>query len=193
MPHTRRKRNPSLALPGNYRGGEFVRVAGPLLGFAAEMDHDPKNIDHVWVTIDAGGVGPLRISLSTSSRNNAALGFDPRMRSGVVTGNWVDLPEPGIFDSPSCDYAALEREVPVIFAAHDRPALEELLLACCERALFIEAWGELYVRGHLGIHQVHSRRRSDSVPKDIKGRDGAVRFYFEVSAELWLFKYAGQP
>ena len=44
------------------------------------------------------------------------------------------------------------------------------------RATFFEAWGELYFRNQLGIHQVHSRRASCSVPQDHIGRDGAIRF-----------------
>ena len=76
----------------------------------------------------------------------------------------------------------------------DRPALEVLLTEKTRRALFIEAWGELYVRIHLGLHQVHSRRASCSVLTDYVGRDGAIRFYYpDRTAELLLFKYCGQP
>jgi len=62
------------------------------------------------------------------------------------------------------------------------------------RAIFIEAWGEFYLRNHLGIHQIHSRRASCSVLKDEIGRDGAIRFYFgnDATAEMLLFKYCGQ-
>jgi hypothetical protein len=58
----------------------------------------------------------------------------------------------------------------------------------------LEAWGERYVRTHIGIHQVHSMRASCSVLRDFIGRDGAIRFYFaeEARAELLLFKYCGQ-
>ncbi len=58
----------------------------------------------------------------------------------------------------------------------------------------MEAWGEFYVRNHIGLHQVHSRRASCSVLKDYQGRDGAIRFYFQDgTAEMLLFKYCGQP
>ena len=72
--------------------------------------------------------------------------------------------------------------------------METLLIDKATRAIFIEAWGELYVRIHVGIHQVHSMRASCSVLRDLVGRDGAIRFYFaeEKRAELMLFKYCGQ-
>jgi hypothetical protein len=73
--------------------------------------------------------------------------------------------------------------------------LEQLLTEKITRAIFIEVWGELYVRTHVGIHQVHSMRASCSVPRDYIGRDGAIRFYFPENArtEVLLFKYCGQP
>jgi hypothetical protein len=81
----------------------------------------------------------------------------------------------------------------VPFVEYERPALEALLTEKTRAALFIEAWGELYVRTHLGLHQVHSRRASCSVLTDYVGRDGAIRFYFrEGTAEMLLFKYCGQ-
>jgi hypothetical protein len=37
-------------------------------------------------------------------------------------------------------------------------------------------------------------RASCSVPRDLQGRDGAIRFYYaDARAELLLFKYCGQP
>jgi hypothetical protein len=92
------------------------------------------------------------------------------------------------------DYRTIEAATPVNYLEYERPALEALLMEKTGRAIFIEAWGELYVRNHLGIHQVHSQRASFSVPKEYLGRDGAIRFYFQdASAEMLLFKYCGQP
>jgi hypothetical protein len=82
----------------------------------------------------------------------------------------------------------------VTYAQYERSDLEQLLFEKTGRAIFIEAWGELYVRKQLGIHQVHSRRASCSVASDYIGRDGAIRFHFpeDDSAEMLLFKYCGQ-
>ena len=58
-----------------------------------------------------------------------------------------------------------------------------------------EVWGELHAKEFLGVRQIHSRRRSDAVEEDLRNRDGALKFYYpeENAAELFLFKYAGQP
>jgi hypothetical protein len=44
------------------------------------------------------------------------------------------------------------------------------------------------------LHQIHSRRASSAVPEDLRGRDGAVRFYFDEDqrSELALLKFSGQ-
>ena len=171
----------------------MVRVAGEPIAFAAEIDNVASNIDHFWITIRMGDLGPLRIALSTHSRQNAAAGFDPRLRVGLIATTWQGLPAAGMVDSPGLDYARLEAETPVRFVEYERPALEALLTEKTRRALFIEAWGELYVRTHLGLHQVHSRRASCSVLSDYVGRDGAIRFYLrDGTAEMLLFKYCGQ-
>ena len=84
---------------------------------------------------------------------------------------------------------------PTEFATIEREALEQLLLEKTRRATFVEAWGELYVRAHIGIHQVHSRRAGLAVPRDVIRKDGAVCFYFERPnhRELLLLKFEGQP
>ena len=67
-------------------------------------------------------------------------------------------------------------------------------MAGARAALRIEAWGELYRAQHLGLHQIHSRRASCAVKTDLIGRDGAIRFYLrDGKAEMFLFKYCGQP
>jgi hypothetical protein len=171
-----------------------VHVAGVPIAFAAETDRVPGNIDHFWITIGMGRGEPIRIALSTHSRQNAAAGFDPRVRVGVVASAWRELPAPGLLACRGLDYREIEAGGSVTYIEYERPALEALLAEKTRRARFIEAWGELYVRNHLGIHQVHSRGASCSVPQDFKGRDGAIRFYFgdNATAELLLFKYCGQ-
>ena len=172
----------------------MVHVAGRPIAFAAETDRVPANIDHFWITIGTGSGEPIRIALSTHSRQNAAAGFDPRLRVGIVPSAWKELPPAGLVKSTGLDYREIEAASPVTYTEYERPALETLLTEMTTRAIFVEAWGELYVRNHLGIHQVHSMRASCSVPRDYIGRDGAIRFYFveEARTELLLFKYCGQ-
>jgi hypothetical protein len=59
----------------------------------------------------------------------------------------------------------------------------------------VEAWGDFYFRAHIGVHQIHSRRASNAVPRDLIGRDGAIQFYYREPRvrEMLLFKFAGQP
>lgn len=173
--------------------GQFVRIAGEPAGFEIERDHDPEQIDHVWISVRAGTFGLLRITLNTSSLRNRALGFDARVRVGILESAWSRLPEPGVVASEPRDYATIASGG-VNFQEFDRPALESLIAEKVARALFIEGWGELYLRGHPGIHQVHSRRASHAFKTDHVGRDGAVKFYFKKErAEMLLFKFFGQP
>jgi|GEM_PF-323091 len=191
LPHRRRQRSKYRKFQSQH--GELVHVAGEPLTFAAEIDRVPANIDHFWITIQMGDAGPLRIALSTHSRQNAAAGFDPRVRVGVIAGAG-SLPAAGILPFNGWDYSALEAKTPVTYLEYERPALEAFLADKTSRAIFIEAWGELYVRNQLGIHQVHSRRASCSVLTNYIGRDGAIRFYFaDGTTEMLLFKYCGQP
>jgi hypothetical protein len=192
LPHRRRQSRPS-----NFHGlhhGDLVHLAGTPAAFAAELDPVAANIDHFWITIAIGTGESVRIALSTHSRQNAAAGFDPRIRLGIQASTWTKLPAAGVVKSPGLDYGSVEVAAPVIYLEYERPALETLLIEKATRAICIEAWGELYVRTHVGIHQVHSMRASCSVLRDLVGRDGAIRFYFagENQAELLLFKYCGQ-
>jgi hypothetical protein len=176
-----------------FRPEEFVLAAGELVSAASEVTADPARRDHFWITIRAGELGRLQISISTYSLKHAAEGFDPRMRVGVVNSQWSQLPSAGIFTAAGLDYAELERVTPIIFQEMERSELEEFLAAKARRAIFVEAWGSFYLRGKPGIHQVHSRRASCSVRTDFVGRDGALRFYYRESlAEMILFKYCGQ-
>jgi hypothetical protein len=192
LPHRHQKQTKLRDLELGH--GELVHVAGIPIAFAAETDRIPANIDHFWITIGTGSGEPIRIALSTHSRQNAAAGFDPRMRVAIVASAWEELPTAGLLKSSGLDYGQIEAASPVTYTEFERPLLETLLAEKAARAIFIEAWGELYVRHHLGIHQVHSMRASCSVLRDYLGRDGAIRFYFAKDArtELVLFKYCGQ-
>ncbi len=115
------------------------------------------------------------------------------MRLGVVAAPWTQLPESGVFPAGRLDYGELERAQAIVYRDMERPDLEKMLHQKTERAIWVEAWGALYLRDRLGIHQVHSRRASCSVRSDHVGRDGAVRFYFPgQTSEMLLFKYCGQ-
>jgi hypothetical protein len=177
-----------------FRADELVRGAGEIVRFVAEAHVDPAKIDHFWITIRAGAFGLLRISISTWSLKHAADGFDPRMRVGIVPATWQELPKSGVFPTDGLDYGELERAQPVIYREMERRPLEKLLTDKAGRAIFAEAWGALYLRDQLGIHQIHSRRASCSVRTDYIGRDGALRFYYRENSatEMLLFKYCGQ-
>lgn len=174
---------------------QYVTLAGEIAAVAIEEDRDPGKIDHVWITVRAGDFGRLQISLNTFSRQNRAAGFDPRVRLGIITEAWNELPPPGLRKAAPLDYALLEAAHPTAFTVYERSALEEKLLLKARGAICAEAWGEFYIRSHVGVHQIHSRRASFAVPRDLIGHDGAVRFYFAQPhvSELLLFKFAGQP
>lgn len=187
------KFNPRAALFG--RRGEFVRIAGEPVSIGHEVGEGPRHNDHVWVTIHAGRFGRLRIAVNTLSVRNLEAGFDPGVRVGIVRETWARLPKSGVFACRSLDYSQIERSHDVPFEHCLQRAAEEHIVARARAAIFVEAWGDLYIREHPGIHQVHSRRASCAVPRDIVGRDGALRFYFgrDTVCETLLFKFCGQP
>ena len=168
-------------------------MAGRPIQFEIECDVDETRIDHVWLDIEAGDERFFRIALNTWSRSSFASGFDPRIRVAIVASTWNELPLSGVFRSDGLDYSIIETKNGVGFQPYQRTTLERLLIEKFERAIFIQAWGELYDRGHRGLHQVHSRRASAVVQNDYVGRDGAVCFYYEnPERETLLFKFFGQ-
>ena len=177
------------------QGGRLVRVAGTPVRFEVERHIDQKKIDHVWLHVKAGDQGTIRISLNTWSLKSFESGYDPRMRVAIVASRWRELPALGIFPSNGLDYADISTTTSDGFFEYERLALEQLIASSFERAAVVEAWGEVYLRGHHGIHQVHSRRASSVIATDHVGCDGAVRFYYEEgrTTQLLLFKFFGQP
>lgn len=186
------RRTPHALAP---RQEEFVHVAGEIQSVIVETSDDERKIDHVWLDIRAGEHGALRISLSTLSRISRNAGLDPRVRLGVLPLIWTELPQPGVEPADVFDYAAIEAAHRIQYVTHERHALEMLLVDKARRAIFAEAWGELYARSHAGVHQIHSRRASFAVHEDVIGKDGALRLYFAPGnqCEMLLFKFAGQP
>ena len=174
---------------------QYVTAAGQPVSAMVERDRDPHKNDHVWITIEAGKFGRIQIALSTMSRQSRAAGFDPNLNVGIISSTWNELPVAGIRATDGLDYGRIEAGHSIDFASFERETLEQLLTNKTRRAIFVEAWGELYLRAHIGVHQVHSRRSSFAVTRDIIGQDGAVRFYFEKpnESEMLLFKFAGQP
>lgn len=177
-----------------FRADEFVVAAGELVSFKREVDVDLSKVDHFWITIRAGDFGLMRIAINTWSLRHVTDGFDPRMRVGILASTWSELPANGVFPAAGLNYADFERADQIRYREMERSALEELLAEKASRAILAEAWGALYLRDQLGIHQVHSRRASCSVRADYVGRDGAIRFYYRenAAAEMLLFKYCGQ-
>jgi len=174
---------------------QYVSVAGEVASVAIETDTDPRKIDHVWIQVRAGEFGRVQISLSTSSRQSRVAGFDPRVRVGLIRSTWLNLPVAGVRRTAPLDYGLLEAAHPIEYVPLERPAIEQLLIEKARQAACVEGWGEFYVRAHMGVHQIHSRRASYAVPHDVVGQDGAARFYFREAntAEMLLFKFDGQP
>lgn len=171
----------------------LVRVTGRILGAEVEEHANPGEIDHLWIRLHAGE--EVFISVNTSSKRNRLAGFDPRIRVGLIRGNWVHMPPYGVEIVASNSYAEIESRSNVFFEHKEREELEEMLMDRCRRACLLEVWGAPYRHRMQGVHQIHSRRASCAVAEDIVGRDGALRFYYESeqATEHFLFKFCGQP
>ena len=117
------------------------------------------------------------------------------VRVGIVKSTWVDKPAPGLVEEPGQDYAKIEKSENVFYEHYEHEALAALLTERAKKAVRIEIWGDLYAHEHLGIHQIHSRRASCAVSADVKNHDGALKLYYAEgnTAELFLFKFCGQP
>ncbi len=153
----------------------------------------PELVDHVWLTLQVPPCGTLLVAVNTLSRKNRDAGYDERINVAIVTSQYTDIPEPLIEESDALNYSIIESQSPVAYTAYGHDELSKMLITRAHAALRIEAWGELYRRGELGMHQVHSRRASCAVQEDMIGHDGALRFYLPGGvAELFLFKFCGQ-
>jgi hypothetical protein len=172
----------------------LARVAGAVTRFEIENSVREENIDHVYVTVDAGLQAPVTLSLNTLSFRNRVAGHDPRIRLGVLRWHWTHLPARGLYPLEFFDYESVELIEDVGYRVLERAAVEEYFALRCANCRRIEAWGVPYHRAQPGLHQIHSRRASAGVPADLRGRDGAVRFYFDEDqrVELALLKFAGQ-
>jgi hypothetical protein len=184
----------SLSLTGWPAEAALVRATGTVLDARVEVADDPRRIDHVWITLDAGLEMPIAIAINTFSRQSLDAGFDPRMRVGILREKWLALPSPGVRELAGFSYADYETREDVTYAYYERTDLEALLLTAARGCLVAEVIGTPYHRRRIGIHQIHSRRASCAKPEEWPGRDGALRFYFADGNEAqWLFfKFCGQ-
>ena len=174
---------------------KFVHVTGVPYAIEREASDDDAQVDRIWLTVEAPPFGRLRVSVNTISRASRDAGHDARVRVAIVKSTYAEKPVPGLAEDPGQDYAKIEAAFPVAYEPMERDALAELLLERGKRAVRAELWGELYAKEHLGVRQLHSRRASAAVSTDLKNRDGALKLYYseENAAELFLFKFAGQP
>ena len=172
----------------------MARVAGAVAKFEVENSQRAENVDHVYVTVDAGLQAPVILSLNTRSFRHRVAGHDPRIRLGVLRWRWTHLPARGLYPLEFFDYESIELIENVEYRVLERSAMEEYFALHCANCRRIDAWGVPYHRAEPGLHQIHSRRASASVTTDLRGRDGAVRFYFDEDqrVELALLKFAGQ-
>jgi hypothetical protein len=174
--------------------GSIVHIVGQPIGYRIEANRNANRIDHLSINVRAGSAGVIEIALNTFSLRNVRRGRDPRIRVAIVRSTWSALPAAGIFVSDGFDYAAVEGQKEIAYREHERSALEALLIRKIDTALLVEGWGELFLRSHPGIHQVHYRRKASAPQADERSRDGAVRFYFkeEATTEVLLLKFFGQ-
>jgi hypothetical protein len=172
----------------------MARVSGTVAKFEIENSQRAENVDHVYVTVDAGLQSPVTLSLNTLSFRNRVAGHDPRIRLGTLGWRWTHLPARGLYPLEFFDYETVELIENVEYRVLERAAMEDYFSLRCANCRRIEAWGVPYRRAEPGLHQIHSRRASASVPEDLRGRDGAVRFYFDEGqrVELALLKFTGQ-
>jgi hypothetical protein len=170
-------------------------VVGTPADVQVEYHPDEQRVDHVWIMLALPGADRFRVALNTISRRNRDAGFDERIRVGVITSSYEQLPQPGIFDCDGLDYAVLEKQHNIFYEHHDKAAMQQLLTSKGRSAARVQVWGELYARNHAGIHEIHSRRTSCAVAEDIVGHDGAMKFFYahDKRAEMLLFKFCGQP
>ena len=174
---------------------KFVHVTGVPYTVEAEVCDDPEKLDHVWMTMEVPPYGRIRAAVNTVSRAARAAGLDHRIFVSILPSTWTEKPQSGLVECEGQSYAKLEAAVELSFTPYEHGPLTELLLTKMKAAVRAEVWGELYARDHLGVHQIHSRRASAVIRTDLRDRDGALKLYYAENnlAELFLFKFAGQP
>jgi len=174
---------------------KFVHLVGVPYAVQLEEAAEPSRVDHVWLTLEVPPFGRLRVAINTLSGLNRDAGFDERVRVAILNSTYEEKPNTGLEEFPGFDYAKVEAREKPLYELYSHDDLAALLIERGKKAIRAEVWGELYAREHIGLHQIHSRRTSSAVTIDLKNRDGALKLYYpeENRAELFLFKFAGQP
>jgi hypothetical protein len=191
-----RKADPRAQLLATLRSStpRFARIVGVPTHVEIEPERDLRKQDHVWLTLRIPPFGEARAVINTLSSLNRDAGFDARIRIGTLHSRYDNPPEPLVEDCSGFDYATLEATQNIFYEPYEHLAAAEFLIRKGRAASRAEAWGELYGRNHLGLHQIHSRRASSAVRVDVRNRDGALKFYFpDSTAEMLFFKFVGQP
>ncbi len=172
-----------------------VRACGRSLDAATERHPNPEKIDHLMVRLDVAGA-ELTLSLNTRSFRNRAAGFDDRVWIALPTERMAEQPQMGLQPSALLNYEVIEAraEEPVVYIPMHREAAEKTLRDAVLGASLVEAWGLLYTKRGLGLHQIHSRRASCGVAEDLRGRDGGLRVTSASGQfQTWvLLKFCGQ-
>lgn len=169
-------------------------MAGDVIKCEIENASREENVDHFYITVDAGLQTPVTLSLNTLSFRSRISGYDPRIRLGTMGGHWSRLPTRGLYPLEFFDYDTADLIGHVAYRIRERAEMEDFFALRCGNCRRIEAWGSPYSRAAPGLHQIHSRRASAAVPRDLRGHDGAVRFYFDEGqhTDLVLLKFCGQ-
>ncbi|GAB4173463.1 MAG: hypothetical protein Fur0032_13060 [Terrimicrobiaceae bacterium] len=186
-----------LSRAGIY-GQRLVLASGDVTAATVELSNEEERVDHVWIFLDCGIGEPVTVSVNTTSRKSALAGFDPRLRFGKVTGHSQHMPPRGLKPLARFDYSEIEQTQNVFYEHLERVECEERIIGLAQAADRVEAWGAPYRRrGEMGLHQIHSRRRSCAVPEDVTGFDGGLKFYRrgeqEIAWTMILIKFCGQP
>ena len=174
---------------------KFVHVTGVPYGTEEPPQEDAGKVDPLWITLEVAPFGRLRVVVNTHSLAARAEGLDACIQVAIVPISWTEKPPPALNEDPGQDYVKIAAAFPVAYGPMEREPLAALLTERAKKAVRVEVWGELFATETLGVRQIHSRRASTARPTDLRNRDGALKFYYadENAAELFLFKFDGQP
>lgn len=173
---------------------KFVHVTGVPYIVEIAKAAAPEEADHVWITLEVPTLGRIRTTINTTSKLCRTAGADPRIRVGAQESVWTEKPPTGLLESEGQSYAVFEAATKLDYTPYEQAELAEMISSKAKSAVRAEVWGDLYARDHLGVRQIHCRRRSAGDSQDMTGRDGALKLFYsaENKAELFFFKFDGQ-